>query len=103
MSLRNQFVDIAEPARVPLDRPPVTAALTAKIDRVDRDAVKQVDVKRSTLNKNLAVKQAAKPSKGSVTVRSSPESFRAYHRESMRRRRAAAKIDSVELASTDAA
>jgi hypothetical protein len=63
----------ASPAKAPAAPPPVKQA-----------AVKREPVKRDTVKQSV-VKQDGAP------VRSSREAFNAYHRESMRRRRAAAK------------
>jgi hypothetical protein len=108
------FASASEPAPKPVIRAPVTESLRAQIARVEPDVVKQ-SVKQAvepvkqaeTFDSNAIVKHpdaVVEPSRRKPgSVRSTPESLRAYNREYQRKRRAAVKVDSVALASVDAA
>ena len=107
MSLRNQFVAIDQPAPKPVVRRPVTELLRAQIAA---PPVTQ-PVTRQDVNTALDVTQSiAMPAPStapprtatSKSVRSTPEAYRTYYRELMRKRRAALKLDAVALASVNA-
>jgi cytochrome P450 len=83
-----KIADVGQPAPKPVIR-----AVTAESDDI------QVAHKSETV-----VMQPDKPSAPApkASIRASRESWNAYYRELMRRRRADAKLDSVALASVDA-
>jgi hypothetical protein len=96
MSLRNQFVDIAEPAPKPVIRAPVTAALAAKIDRVE--PVVATNAPAATNEVATYAKPVATNSDKPVRTanRREPEAYRAYQRTYMAKRRAAEKVTGPE-------
>jgi hypothetical protein len=106
MSLARQFVDVdapPKPAVRPVDRAPPAAAPVSNV---------AAEVRRPAPNTMPVVRQVAEPSeplpidrhecRSKVTVRASKETWNQYHAELMRRRRSAAKLDAVELATVDA-
>jgi hypothetical protein len=87
---RIRYVDVDAPAAAPV-RPKLTPALVDKIARVTENAP---PVKHAAPNKPEPVKHPENvpaPASSMASVRSSPEAFRAYHRASMAKRRAAAR------------
>jgi hypothetical protein len=98
MSLASRYVDVGappKPAVLPLDRAPPAA------DPVSNVAA---EVRRHEPNTMPVVRQVAQPAAPTkAKVRASRETWNQYHAELMRRRRSAAKLDAVTLASTDAA
>jgi hypothetical protein len=95
----------------PAPRPPVTAALTAKIDRVEiatnPPAATYKPATNIATNEQVATNEAATNAKPVRTAnRRTPEAFREYQRTYMAKRRAAAKVtgpeDRASLATVDA-
>ena len=106
MSLRNQFVDIAEPAPKPTVRAPVTAALAAKIDRVEvATNAPAATYKPATYAPPVATNDVATNKPVRTANRRKPEAYREYQRTYMAKRRAAAKVtgpaDRLALAKVD--
>ena|SRR5277367_7004795 len=99
MSLRNQFVDVAPAPPAARPRPAVTESLRAQI----APAVTQ-PVTRHVNTADDVTQSIAMPAPSGTprtSVRSTPEAYRTYYRNLMRKRRAAVKADTVKLASAD--
>jgi hypothetical protein len=108
MSLRNQFVDVGEPAAKPIIRRPVTESLRAQIDRVEPDETNApvATYKPATYTKPVATNEVATNAKPVRTAnRRTPEAYREYQRSYMAKRRAAVKVtgpeDRASLAKVD--
>ena len=96
---------LGSPAPAPA-RPPVTRELIAEIARVEpapvTHPVTQQDVS-TALDVTQSIAMPAPSGPPGSSVRSTPEAYRTYYRNLMRKRRHAAKADRVELAIADIA
>lgn len=84
MSLRNQFVDIDQPVPKPVVRRAITESLRSQ---VAAPVVRQEQPVRQVAVPNKPAVSTKPEPVSKATIRSSPEAWRTYHRDLMRRRR----------------